>query len=112
MYYSYDLQADALYVGFVPAMAAETRIIDEGTLVDVDDQGRIIGIEVINPDRQWPFDQICEEYNLTREQRQLVEVFLPSDAEPVPETTLWARSASGMAIHRRIGRSVSRLQEA
>lgn len=112
MYYSYDLQADALYVGFVPAMATETRAIDEGTLVDVDDQGRIIGIEVINPARQWPFDQICEKYNLTAEQRQLVEMFLPPEAEPVPETTLWTRSTGGMAIHRHIRHSAARLQDA
>ena len=77
MYYSYDLQADALYVGLASAMAADTHIIDEGTLVDVDDQGAIIGIEVINPARQWPFDQIRKKYSLTTEQRQLVEMLLP-----------------------------------
>ncbi|MCY4621754.1 MAG: DUF2283 domain-containing protein [bacterium] len=111
MYFSYDLQADALYVGFAPAIAAETHVIDEGTLVDVDDQGAIIGLEVINPTRQWPFDQICEKYSLTTEQRQLVEMLLPPQAEPVPET-LWTSSTGSVAFHRHIGRSLARLQDA
>lgn len=111
MYHSYDLQADALYVGFVPGMATETHRIDEGTLVDVDDQGTIIGIEVINPSRKWPFDKIYEKYSLTTEQRQLVETLLPPEAEPEPEI-LWTGSTGGMAIHRHTGGSVARLQDA
>lgn len=109
MYYSYDLQADALYVGFIPAVATETHRIDEGTLVDVDDQGTIIGIEFINPSRKWPFDQICDRYSLTTEQRQLVEALLPPEPEP---EILWTSAAGRMAIHRHIGGSVARLQDA
>lgn len=77
MYYSYDLQANALYLGLAPEKAATTHQVDEGTLVDVDTNGRIVGIEVINPDRDWPLDQICDTYGLEPQQRQLAEALRP-----------------------------------
>jgi len=44
---SYDAKADALYIKFQEGTAARTRKVEEGLLVDVDEHGRLYGIEII-----------------------------------------------------------------
>jgi uncharacterized protein YuzE len=44
---SYDAKADALYIKFQEGTAARTRKVEEGMLVDVDEHGRLYGIEII-----------------------------------------------------------------
>jgi uncharacterized protein YuzE len=46
---TYDPEADALYVRVAPkgTRVAETREIEPGVMLDVDDKGRVIGIEVL-----------------------------------------------------------------
>ena len=43
---SYDPRADALYIKFQEGTAARTRKVEEGLLVDVDENGRLYGIEI------------------------------------------------------------------
>lgn len=47
---SYDPEADALYVRFAPkgATIAETRELEPGILLDVDETGHLVGIEVLS----------------------------------------------------------------
>lgn len=47
---SYDPDADALYVRFMPkgTRIAETKEIEDGIMLDVDESGRLVGIEVLN----------------------------------------------------------------
>jgi uncharacterized protein YuzE len=59
----YDQQADALYVTLTAeAEVARTVQIDQGTLVDLDSRGRLIGVELIRPARPWPLDEILSRF--------------------------------------------------
>ena len=44
---SYDPKADALYIKFQEGTANRTRKVEEGMLVDMDENGRLYGIEII-----------------------------------------------------------------
>ncbi len=46
---TYDPEADALYVRMVPKgiRVAETREVEDGVLMDFDERGVVIGIEVL-----------------------------------------------------------------
>jgi uncharacterized protein YuzE len=44
---SYDPKADALYIQFQEGKVGKTRKVEEGILIDLDDSGKIFGIEVI-----------------------------------------------------------------
>ena len=46
---SYDPDADALYVRFndPDASISDTREIEPGVLLDVDDEGRLVGLEIL-----------------------------------------------------------------
>jgi uncharacterized protein YuzE len=47
---SYDPDADALYVRFAPkgTAIADTREVEPGIMLDMDDTGRLVGIEVLS----------------------------------------------------------------
>lgn len=52
MVYTYDDEADALYVLLVPdadAAIRRTVEIDERVHVDLDDSDRVVGVEILNP---------------------------------------------------------------
>ena len=42
----YDPQGDVLYIEISPAKAAETMEIDDDVLIDYDENGNIVGIEI------------------------------------------------------------------
>lgn len=44
---SYDKDADCLYIQFQEGKVHKTRKIEEGILVDIDEKGRIYGIEIV-----------------------------------------------------------------
>ena len=78
MHLCYDLEANALYVGLASeGTVARTHTIDEGTMVDVDAQGTVVGIEVINPHREWPINQIKERFELPADQSRILELLVP-----------------------------------
>lgn len=58
VHYTYDEQADALYIVVQEGLVARSIEIDEMTLVDVDDQGQALGIEMLAPARAWPLDSL------------------------------------------------------
>lgn len=47
---SYDPDADALYVRFAPRNTpiADTREVEPGIMLDMDEAGRLVGIEVLS----------------------------------------------------------------
>jgi len=47
---SYDPEADALYVRLSPkgTKVAETREVEDGVLLDIDGDGRVIGVEILH----------------------------------------------------------------
>jgi uncharacterized protein YuzE len=44
---TYDKDADCLYIQFQQGKVHKTRKIEEGILIDLDEEGRIYGIEIV-----------------------------------------------------------------
>jgi len=44
---SYDPKAKALYIQFQEGKVEKTKKVEEGILIDLDDSGKIFGIEII-----------------------------------------------------------------
>ena len=44
----YDQEADALYIQFRPVMCKDSIDVEDGVTVDLDGDGHIVGLEVIN----------------------------------------------------------------
>lgn len=59
---AYDQQADALYIELEAAEVSRTVQVDRGTLVDLDTDGRLIGVELIRPARPWPLATILSRF--------------------------------------------------
>jgi uncharacterized protein YuzE len=45
---NYDKDADCLYIQFQQGKVHKTRKIEEGILMDLDEEGRIYGIEIVS----------------------------------------------------------------
>jgi len=48
MVMSYDHVADALYTKFSDGEVADSKEISEGIIIDYDQNGRVIGVEILN----------------------------------------------------------------
>ena len=48
----YSKDADALYVYFREINVAKTREIEEGVLVDLDEKGHLVGIEILDASKR------------------------------------------------------------
>ncbi len=55
---SYDAKADALYIKFQEGAANRTRKVEEGLLVDLDENGRLYGIEIIGMRGRIPIPEL------------------------------------------------------
>ncbi len=47
----YDSEADALYVRFAAAKVVDSEEVAPGVMLDFDEQGRIVGVEVLEARR-------------------------------------------------------------
>ena len=45
---NYDKQADALYIEFRKGEFSKNKKIDDFTIIDLDSEGNILGIELVN----------------------------------------------------------------
>lgn len=52
----YDKEADALYIEFSNGEFAKNKIIDSNTIIDLDKDDNILGIEIINVSKTMPKD--------------------------------------------------------
>lgn len=65
MRYTYDDQADALYVRLVEdANVARSIVIDDDRTVDLDDSGRVIGIEILGASESVTLQDLIERFSL------------------------------------------------
>jgi uncharacterized protein YuzE len=48
---TYDPEADAAYIYLADATVAESEEVADGVVLDFDDGGRVVGIEVLNASR-------------------------------------------------------------
>jgi uncharacterized protein YuzE len=61
---AYDSQADALEIVLRDGLVARTLEVDPGTLIDLDEHGRLLSVEVIRPARNWPVEEILSRYDV------------------------------------------------
>lgn len=61
---AHDLDADALYITLSDEPVARTVDIEDCTMVDLDADGNLVGIEVISPRRSWPLQKITQAYEI------------------------------------------------
>lgn len=76
----YDLNVGALYIRLTDRPVARTREIDDNTLVDLDQDGIVVGIEVVSIEHPWALDDILRDYKIPAgEEAQLRAYFQPDD---------------------------------
>jgi uncharacterized protein YuzE len=54
----YSREADALYVYFKEDFVAKSREIEDGIVIDFDDKGQIIGIEILDATQRFSLADI------------------------------------------------------
>jgi uncharacterized protein YuzE len=80
---TYDNDGDALYIRFTDETVSRTVEVDSGTLVDLDDSGELIGVEVLRPARAWPLQEVLTRFPAPAEDRALLEaLFLRAHGAP------------------------------
>jgi uncharacterized protein YuzE len=66
----YDKEVDALYIRIQEKHVARTREIEEGVNIDLDDEGKVIGLEIIGATERYSLEDI---FNLSTENLILTE---------------------------------------
>ena len=61
---SYDLDAGALYIELGDREVALTRQVDDNTLVDLDEGGNVVGIEVTATGHPWGLESVLGTYKV------------------------------------------------
>ena len=54
----YSKEADAIYVYFKEALVAKSKEVEDGVVVDFDDKGHLIGIEVLDVSQRFSLSDI------------------------------------------------------
>jgi uncharacterized protein YuzE len=53
---TYDPNADAMYIKFTDEKFSKNKVIDENTILDLDKNGNVIGIEILFVSKHLPKD--------------------------------------------------------
>ncbi len=54
MQIEYDSEADALYIRFRPEKPTDNVDVEDGLTVDLDEQRRLVGIEILHVSKRFP----------------------------------------------------------
>lgn len=73
MLLTYDAEADALYISVLSDKVAATAEIEDDTLVDVNECGGLIGIEVLGPARPWPIAELAKRFGLSPQDKAFLQ---------------------------------------
>ncbi|MEK6846285.1 MAG: DUF2283 domain-containing protein [Nanoarchaeota archaeon] len=57
---TYDKEADALYIKFRDGEFAKNKKIDDFTVIDFDEKGNILGIELLDASQRIPAESLTE----------------------------------------------------
>ena len=55
---SYDKEADAMYIEFRKGDCANTKAIDKETIIDIDNKGNLLGIELLSVSKRIPAESL------------------------------------------------------
>jgi uncharacterized protein YuzE len=103
MQLEYDLNVGALYIRLSGEPVARTDEAGSNAAVDLDDRGRVVGIEIISTAGRWPLAGILASYDFDpADAAQLRAYFMPertaslqdvipvAEAEPTPSSGVLA----------------------
>ena len=57
---SYDKEADAMYIEFRDGKFAKNKKIDDFTIIDLDKDGNILGIELLEVSKRMPAESLSK----------------------------------------------------
>lgn len=57
---SYDKEADAMYIEFRKGEFAKNKKVDDFTIIDLDKEGKILGIELLEVSTRIPIESLSE----------------------------------------------------
>lgn len=57
---SYDKEADAMYIEFSKGRFAKNKKINDFTILDLDEKGNILGIELLEASKRLPKDSLSK----------------------------------------------------
>ena len=57
---NYDKQADTLYIEFRKGEFSKNKKIDDFTIIDLDSEGNILGIELLSVSKRIPLESLSE----------------------------------------------------
>lgn len=66
----YDKEVDALYIRIQEKKVSHTREIEEGVNLDIDEEGKVIGLEIIGATERYSLQDI---FNISTENLILTE---------------------------------------
>lgn len=76
----YDLNVGALYVRLTDQPVACTREVDDNTLIDLDVNGGVIGIEVVSISHPWALEKILRDYRVPADEEAQLRAYFRSPA--------------------------------
>ncbi len=57
---SYDREADAMYIQFRKGEFAKNKKVDDLTILDLDEKGNILGIEILDASKRIPKESLSQ----------------------------------------------------
>ena len=72
----FDYQAQCSYIRLTLNPIELTRILDDGINIDLDSNGKVVGIELIELDSTIPFDYLKSEFKMTETDIEWVKTLL------------------------------------
>lgn len=57
---SYDKEADAMYIEFRKGKFAKNKKVDDFTIIDLDKEGNMLGIELLDVSKRIPIESLSE----------------------------------------------------
>jgi len=65
MKWQIDIDADSMYVQVTDADVQSQEELPSGTIVDLDDQGHLRGVEIIHASAGWDAEEVTQRYGIT-----------------------------------------------
>ncbi len=95
MNYSYDARADALYIRFQNTPSTRQVELPDGTIVDVGQDGSLIGIDVMNPGAGWEVAPVIAQWELPNSEAALLRAIASEWLPTVRPDSIPALSSVG-----------------